>query len=129
MEIIYYKFNDWNDDVHAAEAWNFEMAVNETRFRLSVPYYIGIEILKNYDPTTELSDASSSGDDGDSTESAVVFANPKKPKARKKAVQLPDVQHILDKLAPDTIPESNPIRSDATLSSSMDSGNNVEETK
>jgi hypothetical protein len=79
----------------------------------------------DYDILSELANVCDPSDDGNSIELTVVPKATQKAKTGSSPFQLPDVQHILDQLVPNRIPESVAFGSDPTIPTSMDRRDNV----
>lgn len=79
----------------------------------------------DYDILSELANVCDPSDVGDSIKSTMVRKTPRKTKPKSPAVQLRQMQHILDQLVPNRIPESVLTRSDPTIPTSMDGRDNV----
>lgn len=103
---MYYQFEGY-EEIHEAEEWCFEDSVQATRWKLSIPYWTDIKILKDYAPPQPHPDlAAYISNVCDSTKPTVVPKATRKRKAKPKATKLPNVQLVLDNTNPiDIVPQ------------------------
>jgi len=99
MKTTSYKFEGY-DEVHQAEEWCLEDQAEQTRSRLGIPIWIDYKILPDaHTPPHPDLDAYLSNV-CDSTKPTLVPKRTRKAKAKPEAIQLPNVQLVLDDTNP-----------------------------
>lgn len=121
---VWFRFSD-RTEVYQSHAWRLEIDAATQKALLGLPYWTEVEILSHYEPDPhpeqDLTAAALSPNGSDPSESTLVPKNASKGKARKKAVQLPDVSELLDKFVPPgNLPESESAGTDDSISDSLD---------
>ena len=124
-KIVYYTLETHPGQVFQSAEWCLESNIMMKKHELGIPIWTNHKILKNYEPDPnpeqDLITALSSTHDGNLNESRVVPQPAKKSRSRKKAVQLHDLQHVLDKFVPaDNLPESKSTGTSNPVSDSLD---------
>jgi len=99
MKTIRYQFEGFEEE-HHSEEWCFESHAEETRSRLGIPVWIDYKILKDaHTPPHPDLDAYLSNV-CDSTKPTDIPKRTRKAKAKPEAIQLPNVQLVLDDTNP-----------------------------
>jgi hypothetical protein len=99
MKTTSYKFEGY-DEVHQAEEWCLEDQAEQTRSRLGIPIWIDYKIIEDAHPEPYPDLTSYLSNVCDSPEPTVVPKRTRKAKAKLEAIQLPNVQLVLDDTNP-----------------------------
>ena len=100
-ETIYYTL-EGHDEVLSSPSWCLEGQVQEDKFRLGLSPYAEYKEIQDYAPTNPYPElATYISDVCNSTKPTVVPKKPRKAKTKSKAIQLPDVQHMV--VEPDSV--------------------------